>query len=526
MPSLQTTWPLSRDYVEAVQNPRNCFVDADLLDLVPAIDKLGMPTVSSGQFAYVFKLNRPSSNESFAARCFRGFAAERDKRYNAIDDHLDHHKLPALASFEYESSGIRVNGNLYPLLVMDWVDGPTLDVFLDEVVGKREIILHLADQWLKLVKNLGEAQIAHGDLQHGNIIVQNGGLRLVDFDGMYVPSMKGWNAIELGHRHYQHPLRDAFFFDYRLDNFSALVIHLSLIALAENPQLWKEYHYENEEQFDNLIFKRDDFLKPSQSPLFRKVKAMGGECQRLGTLLEKACLESVATCPNLSDLAAPKSKLPAWMTVPAGTPVQTKTREVSPGTVTQTGSTTVSAPPPTRPAAWQTPQPTVTQTSVTPIGQGRLIGRGLSRAFGIFILSVVLYWLWVPILSAIYVGMGAVDADAQGLAWLSDIVICIGIGVYLAKKEESKRIKAWSVPTTPSASIPLRRTSSFPTRSTYGASTPQTSNAPIVGSSIRHIYHRPSCDWARKISIRNKVTFGSVSDAQARGYRRCRVCLP
>src|ERR1017187_9112504 len=134
MPSQQTTWPLSRDYVEAVQNPRNCFVDADLLELVPAIDKLGMPTVSSGQFAYVFKLNRTSGNESFAARCFRGFAAERDKRYNAIDDHLDHHKLPALASFEYESSGIRVNGTLYPLLVLEWIDGPTLDVYVDEVI--------------------------------------------------------------------------------------------------------------------------------------------------------------------------------------------------------------------------------------------------------------------------------------------------------------------------------------------------------------------------------------------------------
>jgi hypothetical protein len=520
LPSQQTIWPLGRDYVEAVQNPRNCFVDADLLELVPAIDRLGMPTVSSGQFAYVFKLNRTSSNESFAARCFRGFAAERDKRYNAIDDHLDHHKLSALASFEYESSGIRVNGNLYPLLVMEWVDGPTLDVYLDEVIGKKEIILHLADQWLKLVKNLGEAQIAHGDLQHGNIIVQNGSLRLVDLDGMYVPSMKGWNAIELGHRHYQHPLRDVFFFDNRLDNFSALVIHLSLIAVAENPQLWREYHDEN------LIFKKDDFLKPSQSPLFRKIKAMGGECQQLGTLLEKACMESVASCPNLSDLATPKSKLPAWMTVPAGTPVQTKTREVSPGTVLPNNSRTISVPSQPQPTAWQAPQPTLTQPSVTPIGWGKLVGPGLGRAVGVFFLSFFLYWVWVPILSGIYTGMGGADADAQGFAWFSDIVICIGLGMYLAKKQEAKRVKSWSASNIPVVSVPSSRTSSFPTRSTSRTSTSQASNAPVVGSSIRHIYHRASCDWARKISARNRVSFGSASDAQARGYRRCRVCLP
>jgi hypothetical protein len=524
MPSQQTMWPLSGDYVEAIQNPRNCFVDVDLLDLVPAVDRLGMPTVSSGQFAYVFKLNRISSNESLAARCFRGFAAERDKRYNAIDDHLDHHKLGALASFDYESSGIRVNGSIYPLLVMEWVDGPTLDVYLDEVMGKREIILHLADQWLKLVKNLGEAQIAHGDLQHGNIIVQNGGLRLVDFDGMYVPSMKGWNALELGHRHYQHPLRDAFFFDNRLDNFSALLIHLSLIAVADNPQLWKEFHDEN------LIFKKDDFLKPSQSPLFRKVKAMGGEVQRLSTLLEKACMESVAACPNLSDLAAPKSKLPAWMTVPIGTPVQTRTREVSPGTIPKIGIPVASAPAQTpsqaQPATWQPPHPSAAQPTVSPTDWGKVIGQGLGQAVGVFILSLIIYWLWLPVLTAIYTGMGAVDADAQGYSWFSDIIICLGIGIYRAKKQESNRVKPWSRPSAPTVSIPSPRTSSHPRWSTPRTSGPQILNAPIVGSSIRHIYHRASCDWARKISARNRVTFGSVSDAQARGYRRCRVCLP
>jgi hypothetical protein len=520
MQSQHKIWPLGRDYVEAVQNPRNSFVDSDLQEVVPAVDKLGMPTVSSGQFAYVFKLNRTSSNESLAARCFRGFAAERDKRYNAIDDHLDHNKLSALASFEYYPSGIRVNGNLYPLSVMEWVDGPTLDVYLDEVMGKREIILHLADQWLKLVKNLGEVQIAHGDLQHGNIIVQNGGLRLVDLDGMYVPSMRGWNATELGHRHYQHPLRDVFFFDNRLDNFSALVIHLSLIALAENPQLWKEYHDEN------LVFKKDDFLKPSQSSLFRKVKAMGGDYQRLGALLEKACMENVAACPNLSGLATPKSKLPAWMTVPAGTPVQTKTREVSPGTVPTKVSHAVSTPSQPQPVTWQAPQPIVTQPSVTPIDFGKLIGQGLVQAIGVFLLSLVTYWLWVPILSGIYSGMGGADADAQGFAWLSDFVICIGIGMYRAKKQETKRVKSWSASYAPSVSNPSPTTGSFPTRSTKRTSTPHGSNAPIVGSSIRHIYHRASCDWARKISARNKVNFGSVSDAQARGYRRCRVCLP
>src|ERR1700730_13047503 len=78
MQSQPTIWPLGRDYNEAVQNPRNSFVDADLQEVVAAVDKFGMPTVSSGQFAYVFKLNKTTSSESLAARCFRGFVGERD----------------------------------------------------------------------------------------------------------------------------------------------------------------------------------------------------------------------------------------------------------------------------------------------------------------------------------------------------------------------------------------------------------------------------------------------------------------
>jgi hypothetical protein len=73
---------------------------------------------------------------------------------------------------------------------------------------------------------LRDAEIAHGDLQHGNIIVEHGHLRLVDHDGLFVPEMAGWTSSEVGHQHYQHPARDAAFFNKHLDNFSAIVIYL------------------------------------------------------------------------------------------------------------------------------------------------------------------------------------------------------------------------------------------------------------------------------------------------------------
>ena len=114
---------------------------------------------------------------------------------------------------------------------------------------------------------------------------------------------------------------------------------------------------------------------------------------------------------------------------------------------------------------------------------------------------------------------GGADADAQTFAWISDVAICIGIGIFRAKKQEAKRLRTWSRPGSPVPAV-----STPPAAPTYRVS--RSPSGPIVGNSIRHIYHRPSCEWAGKISARNRITFASASDAQARGYRRCRVCLP
>ena len=205
----------------------------------------------------------------------------------------------------------------------------------------RSVILNLADQWIKVVNSLKAAKVAHGDSQHGNIIVQNGLLRLVDLDGMFVPSMSQMVSSELGHRHYQHPRRDKFLFNSELDNFSALVIYLSLISLAERPDLWKRFHDEN------LIFTRSDFLNPSNSIVFSEVRKIGAEHKKLVEVLEKACQSPPAMTPALSDLAAPVSKLPSWMTQPVGAVVATKTRELIPGQALSAASSSgvVSVPP-------------------------------------------------------------------------------------------------------------------------------------------------------------------------------------
>src|SRR5918997_5801307 len=139
-------WPSARAFAEAVQCPAVCFEEPTLKGMLPAVDRLGMPLVTSGQFAYVFKLNSPRGGDALAVRCFRGFIGDREERYRALDAHMTAHPVAALPRFKYLPEGALVAGRRFPVLVMEWVAGPTLDVYLGEVVERREVVLHMAGE--------------------------------------------------------------------------------------------------------------------------------------------------------------------------------------------------------------------------------------------------------------------------------------------------------------------------------------------------------------------------------------------
>jgi hypothetical protein len=201
------SWPSSHDFVEAIQNPRLAFRNPELQRCQPALDRFGLPLVASGNFAYAFKLREAANQRAVGVRCFRALIPDRDRRYELIDRHLRSTPAPALASFVFEPEGILVGGRRFPVVVMEWIEGPTLDLYLAQALGNHAALLSLGDQWLHTMQGLRRAGIAHGDLQHGNVIVQDGRFRLIDLDAMFVPAMQGWRSNELGHAHFQHPRR-------------------------------------------------------------------------------------------------------------------------------------------------------------------------------------------------------------------------------------------------------------------------------------------------------------------------------
>ena len=129
-----------------------------------------------------------------------------------------------------------------------WAQGKPLDEHVERIVdGDPARIrgeLHAVARALRAtVRQLRQHGIAHGDLQHGNIFVDGeaGGVRLglIDYDGMWTPEVADLGAANGGHPDYQHPRRGAQF-DADIDNFSAAVLYTSLIAIAEDPDLYRD----------------------------------------------------------------------------------------------------------------------------------------------------------------------------------------------------------------------------------------------------------------------------------------------
>ena len=530
-------WPSARYFTEAIQCPSVCFAHPVLRNTLPAVDRLGMPIVTSGQFAYVYKLKSMNGDGDFAVRCFRGYLGDRDQRYRAIQEHVRTSPVGHLSEFSYAPEGILVGGNRFPILFMNWIEGPTLDLYIGEMLQRSEVLLHLADEWLRLLNALRVSGIAHGDLQHGNIIVEHGQLRLVDHDGIFVPKMEGWIASEVGHQHYQHPRRDAQNFDENLDSFSSLVIYLSLLSLAERPSLWQEHHDEN------LLFTKADFLDPGASTLFKKIREIGPEHSELADILAEAATGEPSKAPYLLDLVETKSGLPSWMTAPADIDATTKTREV-------VRTEPALGPKKPRWTPWQEKVRGPSIPSTPSSGQVQTLFGGAPAAPAIirdptdvlgntifhskeFLRKYFLIWYWAAYVLLKFIGFDFLVSLFAATVCLT--IGCLSFGLVRAIDEEAKARKAklsakWQQQPTfaapPSVAQQNLQASwnqpgSLPTAVVHSGSTD-----PFVGNLVLGIYHLDTCDWVNRISTKNRVGFSTANEAVSHGFKPCRICSP
>ncbi len=307
-------WPLASHFSVMLQTPRVAFRDPVLQQCVVQKNAQGQPRPWAGAFAVVYKATDVYGQNPFAVRVFTTESPERRERYDHISAYLKARRLACMCDFEYRDAAIRSasDGKWYPLILMEWVQGDTLFRWVQARCRENNsaALAHAAEQWLVLGKELGDASVAHGDLQHANVMVsEQGQLKLVDYDCLCVPALVGRRNLEVGVEPYQHPARCAStLLSLDLDHFSELVVYTALRALAADPGLWQK-HVEAT-GYDKLLFRSDDIRSPATSALYHDVQNLRDAEVR--QLVERMCdlvHMGMDQIPPLSHLAGSYAKV-------------------------------------------------------------------------------------------------------------------------------------------------------------------------------------------------------------------------
>ena len=289
-------YPLMSEYVKAIQDAGDNL--EQLAHLTPVLDDHGEPYRSSGAFAVVFKMQDKSTGKYYALKCFTEEQQGRAEAYRQIADELDLLDSPYITSVKYMEKELFVDSQCeedeFPVLLMDWVDGETMEAYIAANYQNQSAMLMLSYRFGKMAAWLRTQSFSHGDIKPDNIIVRpDGSLTLVDYDGMFVPSMKGSQSPTIGTRDFSHPLRTVDDFDETIDDFSLASIALSLKAISMKSTLLDIYGAS-----DRLLFSENDYRNPSNSKV-------------ISALQELMCDKDFCTLYSLFMLALARKELSA-----------------------------------------------------------------------------------------------------------------------------------------------------------------------------------------------------------------------
>ena len=287
-------YPSRGDYAAAVGGfPHVSILDATLRSGTPARGSDNLLLVYSGGFSSVFPL--VVGPNTFALRCWVRDIGDAETRYQEISNYLKQKNLPYFVEFAYIREGILVNGTKWPITRMEWAEGETLCQFIENNLHDAGLLRTTAAEFLEMAEALHANQISHGDFQDGNILLKRNGtdveIKLIDYDSLFVPALRGYPDYIVGLPQYQHPSRIAGggIANEKVDYFSELVIYLSLLSLAEKPGLWSQFGQRTERA---LLFVEADFKNATQSDVLQELENLSSDVKLLASKLKDFCAKT------------------------------------------------------------------------------------------------------------------------------------------------------------------------------------------------------------------------------------------
>ena len=265
-------------YIDAADDPGNWFSEPfKKLKFAKRKNSSHMLRCASGTFGIV--LYGESGEHAFK------FFTEKTSpniidRYKSISKELVKKNSKLFVKFELVENKLKIISNNPPMevpfLKMENAKGNNLNTYLNEIfnsknISKKNAITFqnkLLKLWIDACKELNSSNMAHGDLQHGNILVdynefsfEPNAIRLIDYDGLWFPELENLKPNERGHKNYNLASRTAEqHYGPTMDYFSQLIIATSILVISEIP--------DNTDTEETLVFKDQDILHPQNSILF------------------------------------------------------------------------------------------------------------------------------------------------------------------------------------------------------------------------------------------------------------------